>query len=178
MRYPEKFDTSNLADEDRQILADFHQRRKLFDNYLTENNIALYTCPGCGFPTLSKRGSFKICSVCNWQDDNQDNENADEIWGGPNYELSLTEKRLNIGRQLRQNASDFGGEINTDPLTVLKILSFHEQKISELFKVVPGDVNLDHPITKEYEEKGQELLKQLVTTSEAHNSGLGSRWIE
>jgi len=163
MSYPEKFDTSNLDKHQQLILSDFHQRRNLFDKYLTEKQIELYTCPGCGYPTLTERGGYEICCVCNWEDDNQDDKEADEIWGGPNYELSLTENRLNIGEQLATIAAAIGGRINDDPLIVLSILSKHDTKVSELFKAVPDDADLNHPIFKEYKEKGQELLRQLVT---------------
>jgi hypothetical protein len=43
---------------------------------------------------------FNICPVCFWEDDGQDDRNADEVVGGPNYELSLT--------QARQNFREFG----------------------------------------------------------------------
>jgi hypothetical protein len=164
MSYPEKFDTSNLDKNQMSILADFHQRRNLFDKYLTEKKIELNTCPGCGYPTLTERGGYEICCVCNWEDDNQDDKEADEIWGGPNYELSLTENRLNIGEQLVKNAEEIGGRINIEPSVVLTILSRHNKKVSKLFEALPEDADLNHPIVKDYKEKGQELLKQLVTT--------------
>ena len=164
MSYPEKFDTSNLDKEQQTVLAEFYLRRKLFDNYLTENKIELYTCPGCSYPTLSERGGYEICRVCNWEDDGQDDKEADEIWGGPNYELSLTENRLNIGKQLKKIAEEVGGRIDTNPAIVLISLSRHNRKISELLKAVPGDADLNHPVFKDYKEKGHELLRQLVTT--------------
>lgn len=164
MSYPEKFDTSNLDKVKLSILADFYYRRKLFDNYLTEKNIELHTCPGCGYPTLTERGGYEICIVCNWEDENQDDKDADEIWGGPNYELSLTENRLNIGGQLAKIAEEIGGRINNEPPEVLTILSRQGEKISELFKAVPDDADLNHPIFKDYKEMGKELLRLLVTT--------------
>lgn len=162
MSYPEKFDTSNLDKEQQSILADFYERRKLFDNYLNENNINLHTCPGCGYPTLTERGSYEICSVCNWEDDNQDDKDADEIWGGPNSDLSLTENRLNIGKQLREIAEQTGGRINTNPAIVLNILSQHNDKIDLLLKTVPGDADINDPVFQQYKQEGQELLRQLV----------------
>jgi uncharacterized Zn finger protein (UPF0148 family) len=162
MSYPEKFDTSNLHEEQQSILADFHQRRKLFDNYLDGNEIALYTCPGCGYPTLIERGGYEICNVCNWEDDNQDDKEADEIWGGPNSNLSLTENRLNIGKQLKEIASNAGGQLNTNVPQVLSILSQHDKDIRNLLASVPGDANINHPIFKKYEQEGQDLLRQLV----------------
>ncbi|MBO3740922.1 hypothetical protein J5X75_25745 [Actinoplanes sp. NEAU-H7] len=55
-----------------------------------------YTCPCCGYVTLSTRGHFEICAVCFWEDDGQDDHDADEVYGGPNGALSLTEARRNF----------------------------------------------------------------------------------
>lgn len=52
------------------------------------------SCPCCGRKTIEKRGDFEICIVCWWEDDGQDNKNADEIWNGPNYEVSLSQARF------------------------------------------------------------------------------------
>lgn len=41
---------------------------------------------------------FEICQVCFWEDDGQDNIDADEVKGGPNGDLSLTEARRNYQR--------------------------------------------------------------------------------
>ena len=94
------FDHSKLSETDKIILTDFFVRRSFFNNYILENHLGLHTCPGCGYPTLSERGGYEICNICNWEDDNQDNEEADKIWGGPNGKLSLTENRINIGKIL------------------------------------------------------------------------------
>jgi len=55
-------------------------------------------CPCCGNLTLGERGGFDICPVCFWEDDGQDDPHADEVWGGPNGGLSLTEARTNYRR--------------------------------------------------------------------------------
>jgi hypothetical protein len=44
---------------------------------------------------LSGRGGFEICPVCFWEDDGQDDEDAGEVLGGPNGELSLDQARKN-----------------------------------------------------------------------------------
>jgi len=54
-----------------------------------------FRCPCCGYKTLSRRAAWEICQVCFWEDDGQDDETADEVWGGPNKKLSLTQARLN-----------------------------------------------------------------------------------
>ncbi|MEM8978214.1 MAG: CPCC family cysteine-rich protein [Pseudomonadota bacterium] len=53
-------------------------------------------CPCCGFPTLSERGGYEICAICWWEDDGQDDESADEVWGGPNGKYSLSKARKNF----------------------------------------------------------------------------------
>ncbi|SMQ77504.1 Cysteine-rich CPCC [Bacillus sp. OV166] len=57
-------------------------------------------CPCCGFPTLEERGNFEICELCHWEDDGQDDPYADEVWGGPNGDYSLTEARRNFKENL------------------------------------------------------------------------------
>jgi uncharacterized protein (DUF433 family) len=59
-----------------------------------------YHCPCCGYPTLGERRVYEICSLCHWEDDGQDDPHADEMWGGPNGEYSLTEARVNFKRYL------------------------------------------------------------------------------
>jgi len=53
-------------------------------------------CPCCKFKTLHGRGQDEICPVCFWHDDGQDESEADEVWGGPNYTLSLRQAQLNF----------------------------------------------------------------------------------
>lgn len=67
-----------VADQDHKKFGDF------------------FLCPCCGYPTLSERGGYEICSLCFWEDDGQDDPNADEVWGGPNSDYSLTEARQNF----------------------------------------------------------------------------------
>src|SRR6267143_2433569 len=55
-----------------------------------------YRCPCCHFKTLHERGGFFICPVCFWEDDGQDDHDADEVRGGPNGSLSLTQARANF----------------------------------------------------------------------------------
>ena len=50
-------------------------------------------CPCCRLPTLDERGAYDICPVCWWEDDGQDDPHADEVWGGPNGALSLSDAR-------------------------------------------------------------------------------------
>jgi hypothetical protein len=54
-----------------------------------------YKCPCCGRVTLKERGRHEICPVCYWEDDGQDDHDADEVRGGLNGHLSLSEARRN-----------------------------------------------------------------------------------
>ena len=72
----------------------------------------LYPCPCCGHLVFEEPpGSDDICLVCFWEDDGQDDRDADEVCGGPNGTLSLTEARAsfrNLGAcetRYRQNRS-------------------------------------------------------------------------
>ena len=58
--------------------------------------VATYRCPCCGCKTLHGRGQDEICPVCFWHDDGQDDHNADQVRGGPNYEVSLSQARQNF----------------------------------------------------------------------------------
>ena len=55
-------------------------------------------CPCCGYKTIGDRGGFEICPVCFWEDDGQDDPDADEVRGGPNELLSLTQARQKFRR--------------------------------------------------------------------------------
>jgi hypothetical protein len=39
---------------------------------------------------------IRICKVCFWEDDGQDDHGADDVRGGPNGALSLKQARLNF----------------------------------------------------------------------------------
>ncbi|MBV9960198.1 MAG: hypothetical protein JO360_17360 [Acidobacteria bacterium] len=87
------------------VSYDLRERRKFFDNYGSRSNEQAagapprggrLTCPCCGYPTLGGRGEYEICYLCNWEDDGQDTNNADEIWGGPNKNYSLVQARDNF----------------------------------------------------------------------------------
>lgn len=59
-----------------------------------------YTCPCCGYKTLEEQppGTFAICPICYWEDDNVQWDNPDSA-GGANP-VSL--------RQAQQNFLTFG----------------------------------------------------------------------
>lgn len=49
----------------------------------------LETCPCCGFQTLSSRGDYEICKLCDWEDSGVEDP---VIYSGPNH-MTLGEAR-------------------------------------------------------------------------------------
>lgn len=85
---------------------------------MTTTEDGLQPCPCCDCKTLGERGGYEICEVCGWEDDGQDNDNADEVLGGPNGDLSLTQARANyrqFGSSSRQRSARMGS-LKWDPL--------------------------------------------------------------
>lgn len=156
------FDTSKLTNKDKKILSDFFIRRELFDKYITDNKLKLFTCPGCGYPTLAGRGHHEICDVCNWQDDYQDDKEAGEVWGGPNGHLSLTENRINIGRILEEIALRKRGQIITDPAEVLEIIRFYADKQENISSKMTGKETIEDPLWLKWLKVEGELQQALV----------------
>lgn len=156
---------------DTEILAAFLARRAHYDVYLQANDIQLYTCPGCGFPTLEERGGFNICDVCTWEDDGQD-DGADSILSGlqtqgisisgPNGNLSLTENRINIGRILENNIELIDGEIDPDPARVLRTIAFYRQRREQIGERITGDEHPHDHILLEWKEVRKDLQMALV----------------
>ena len=54
----------------------------------------LFECPCCKLQTLTERGHYEICSICNWEDDPLQEERPD-YEGGANS-MSLNEARRNF----------------------------------------------------------------------------------
>jgi Cysteine-rich CPCC len=151
------FDPTKLTESDNNILADFFQRRKLFDTYIKNEKLKQLTCPGCGYPTLTERGSYDICDVCNWEDHNQDDREADKVWGGPNGSLSLTENRINIGKLLIHNSTTQNSKINLDPKYVLETIKFYRDKKAEIRRRMTGDETMENPIWAEWKQIEKDL---------------------
>jgi hypothetical protein len=60
------------------------------------NNKNRYPCPCCGFLTLTEQppGTFEVCPVCYWEDDNV--QFADPEYSGGANGISLTQARHNF----------------------------------------------------------------------------------
>ena len=56
----------------------------------------LYTCPCCGYKTLEEcpTGTFEICEICRWEDDNVQFE--DPFYEGGANEVCLYEAQRNF----------------------------------------------------------------------------------
>jgi hypothetical protein len=160
--YPEKFDRSRLTGDDHAILSEFFTRRNLFDQFIKDNNLGIFTCPGCGFPTLDERGGYLICAVCNWEDDNQDDENADEIWGGPNSDLSLTENRINIGKIFIELANNLQGNVNINVREVLEILATHNKRMKAMTSKISDTTDISDPLWTEYDQESKKVITDLI----------------
>jgi hypothetical protein len=65
-----------------------------------------YLCPCCGYPTLEERAAYDVCFLCTWEDDGQDDPRADEVWGGPNGDRSLTYARQQFKQYLAQGPGE------------------------------------------------------------------------
>ena len=52
---------------------------------------------------------YDFCAVCFWEDHGQDDATADEVWGGPNGEWSLSQARENF-RSVGAMSPDLVGE--------------------------------------------------------------------
>ncbi len=102
-----------VAARTRNLLLELQERREWFEDNLgrvrraehvgqfvapTEEPLdgVRYTCPCCGYPTLTERAGYEICGICFWEDDGQDDELADRALGGPNADYSLTQARMNF----------------------------------------------------------------------------------
>jgi hypothetical protein len=124
-------------------------------------------CPCCDYPTLTERAGYDICVLCNWEDDGQGDETADEVRGGPNSDYSLAEARANFlkyrvmyapGRDQRITAGDSVLEYETKGLLMAALDEFQscsqnerkrlEQKVRRLEAVLSAETSRK---IKEYE---------------------------
>jgi Cysteine-rich CPCC len=69
----------------------------MFENVSEPHRIEkIYRCPCCKFKTLHGRAGFELCPVCWSEDDGQDDHDADQVRGGPNGTIGLTQARSNF----------------------------------------------------------------------------------
>lgn len=56
----------------------------------------LFTCPCCGYKTLSEQppGTFEICQICWWEDDNIQFDDPDYIGGANGDSLRMCQRKF------------------------------------------------------------------------------------
>jgi len=69
----------------------------------------MYVCPCCEFLTLSEkeRGSFEICDVCGWEDDNVQYEDSSYSGGANKVCLNEAKKNFKLIFAIDLNALSF-----------------------------------------------------------------------
>ncbi len=85
-----------MNDEDPAPVLEKWQTALDYIMHKAKEDQSLIRCPCCRYHTLEERGGYEVCPVCYWEDDGQDDPDADEVWGGPNADLSLTQARVNF----------------------------------------------------------------------------------
>lgn len=121
------FDRSLLSEEDKAVLHQFSLRRKLFDGFIKQKNLPVFTCPSCAYPTLQERGQYEWCILCEWEDDGSDDPHILSITA-PNY-LSLIEARVNMGTFFRDFPRNAGLDIDNDPKKVVSSIQLYLEKL-------------------------------------------------
>ncbi|PFR99412.1 hypothetical protein COK55_32640 [Bacillus cereus] len=66
-----------------------------------------YTCPCCGYKTLEEEppGTFDICSICFWEDDNVQFDDPD-YEGGANEESLRKYQKVFLMRNVNRKLTD------------------------------------------------------------------------
>ena len=96
------------------------------------------SCPSCGYLTIEERCVFNICRFCFWEDDGQDNHDANEVFGGPNSDYSLTAHRLEFYdwmEELKKNA-DEDKSLKSNIGNELKVLDGYIEREEKNFQIV------------------------------------------
>ena len=111
-------------------------------------NQLLYTCPCCGYKTLTETspGTFEICHLCGWEDDEVQLRDPD-YRGGANSE-SLREAQCDFIEEFKNAPDSLGYEKDEDwsPLPPASIMLSPEstKQIAELIKNKYSEYNLSN----------------------------------
>lgn len=98
-----------------------------------------HCCPCCGYPTLLKRNDYEICELCYWEDDGQDEQEADAVWGGPNQHYSLRDGQENFNKYWSLYDPESDPRAWRDSETILRAKS----ALALLFDTLCEDLPLD-----------------------------------
>jgi hypothetical protein len=151
-----------MAENFQEPINHVLDRRRKF-NSLLDNSKDLgelgFTCPSCGYPTLGEREGYEICTLCGWEDDGQDDENADAVWGGPNGGISLNDSRHNFEINIK-NFNEAKSEIEKSFASNKKrMIDCYERILVEADPIKRAAILKELPAL--YEEYGA-LLRQYV----------------
>ena len=151
-----------LADKREQWFNIYKERLDHAVEQLAKEGVS-FTCPCCGYPTLSERGAYNICPLCDWEDDGQDDPHADEIWGGPNSDYSLSEARTNFKKYLtmyRPN-NERAYEMHLQELPIKReLVSIYDQML---------EAQKSYNLKNEFErlrKKAEQLIDKLYTSEQ------------
>lgn len=88
-----------------------------------------YTCKCCGFKTLDSEFNFDICDICDWEDDEVQNNNPLlEIWANKN---NLYQSQINLISKIPLNIKDYNWYIRDEKWKPIKIDTLRNRKIIE-----------------------------------------------
>jgi hypothetical protein len=154
---------------DQEKIALLQQRRQFFKDNLPSARQTLFrkddkaqlsnTCPACGYPTLDERSAWEICAICWWEDDGQDDLEADEVWGGPNGDYSLTQWRLRVAKTLAALSGD-----SADHSSV-------EKDIGVLLKTIHSTIESGH--ATDMDKLIKQLKMMMLLFDKLHQSRFG-----
>ncbi|MDB5272115.1 MAG: hypothetical protein JWO58_482 [Chitinophagaceae bacterium] len=160
--YSEYFDSSTLTAEDNNLLSEFATRRAIILHFIRQQRKYVLTCPACAFPTLHHQGGFETCPVCDWVDEGQDDEEADEIWKNRNGKLSLTEYRVATGYALRTLCHEQKGSLVADPVEIIDVIEQHEARMDAFQETNSMNVDDDHPVWEAWKKEKAKLKLDLI----------------
>jgi hypothetical protein len=161
----EEINQQRYTMDNEELIDRVLKRRSQFDLYLKINNINLFTCPSCGFPTLSERNGYEICTICDWEDDGQDDNDATEVFGGPNGDLSLNDSRIKIESTFIELEKFQNGKVCDNPEFAMDILNKHDTEMSRLSSEIPFDAEQNHPKWKNWKKEREDVIKRLIVPS-------------
>jgi len=161
-----------FSEPDKELLTDFLKRRAVFDTYIANKNLKIYTCPGCGYPTNKTKAEYDICVLCDWEDDGTDDKVKSLFYdflstnkiSGPNR-ISPTENRLKISKVLFELANKSNGQLTENPKQVLAIIQKAKKCLKQVYKSIPSTATQSHIGWEEARNVKQDLLKELITTN-------------
>lgn len=145
------------------FLEAFFQRKLHFDTQIKSNHQTskICTCPSCGFPTLTTRGTHEVCNICNWIDHQVSDKNPDAIIGGPERDLSLTQSRILTSRELIILTENKKKKVIADLAQFLDVYHNHQARMKLLNDKITDTTPIDDPIWDEWQIT-KDLLKKEI----------------